>query len=375
MGSFYRKEADLGNGDFHRHISMKIASTSSLNEGGTTTGVTAMRQPTTILVTGVGGGVGQSIIKCLTGAGVRVIGADASEQAAGLYSVDKAVLVPRASDPDYSNRLLAICRSEHVRVIFPGLDLELPVLARDADLFLKEGIRPIISSPEVVRLCDDKFETALFLKRHGFPTPRTVRLDVDDPRTVAFPMVLKPRTGGSRSWGVFFVRNEEELAHRLPMIDRRNYVAQELIDGDEYTCGTVNFDGTTAGPIVMKRFLRDGDTHKAFVVRNPAMEEHVSSAARKLGALGSCNFQLRLRDGVPFIFEINARCSGTTHARALAGFNEPRMILEYLREGRFPCCSIREICILRYWQELVVDYASMESLRRSGSLERAVVNP
>jgi carbamoyl-phosphate synthase large subunit len=78
---------------------------------------------------------------------------------------------------------------------------------------------------------------------------------------------------------------------------------------------------------------------------------------------------LRVRDSVPYIFEINARCSGTTYCRTLAGFNEPLMIADYLVHGRQPAFEICEITVLRYWKELVVRNDRIEMLRQAGSID------
>jgi carbamoyl-phosphate synthase large subunit len=119
----------------------------------------------------------------------------------------------------------------------------------------------------------------------------------------------------------------------------------------------------------MKRVLRDGDTYQAFVVRDAIIESCVRAAAEALQPFGACNFQLRVRDSVPYIFEINARCSGTTYCRTLAGFNEPLMIADYLVHGRQPAFEIREITVLRYWKELVVRNDRIEMLRQAGSID------
>jgi carbamoyl-phosphate synthase large subunit len=87
-----------------------------------------------------------------------------------------------------------------------------------------------------------------------------------------------------------------------------------------------------------------------------------------LGPFGACNIQLRVRDGRPLVFEINARCSGTTAARALAGFNEPRMIADYVLQNIKATYEIREISILRYWQEMVVSNERVDQLRETGFL-------
>ena len=50
--------------------------------------------------------------------------------------------------------------------------------------------------------------------------------------------------------------------------------------------------------------------------------------AKKIKSTGPINIQLRLnKNGDPLIFEINPRFSGSAPMRAIAGFNEPDMIL------------------------------------------------
>lgn len=320
-----------------------------------------------VLVTGVGGGVGQSIIKALAGSDFAVVGADADERACGLHAVPVSYRVPRASDPAYLESLLDLCAREHCALIFPGLDPELPVLSAASGRFAEAGVTIVVSDPGVIQIGDDKLRTAAFLANGGFGAPETVPFG-EDVDLSWLPVVLKPRWGGSRSAGVFVVRTAAEFRRAEQLIDPANCVVQEHLSGDEYTCGTVNFEGDCRGPIVMRRRLRGGDTYRAEVVRDERIESHVSAVARALRPFGACNFQLRLRAGEPVIFEINPRCSGTTAARAMAGFNEPLMIAGYLLRGRSPEYSIREVTILRYWAELVASaerLADLSAGRRS----------
>jgi carbamoyl-phosphate synthase large subunit len=323
---------------------------------------------TSIIITGVGGGVGQSIIKSLYGSGYRLIGVDEFPLAAGLYAVDKAYTIPPPGKPEFADRLLEIATKEDCSLIFPGLDPELPVLAASAERFLRHGVRVVVSDPAVVALADDKLATVQFLERNGFPAPKTRLPSESNLDDVPLPAVLKPRKGGARSRGVFVAASSAELRAHLGTIDADNYVVQEQIAGEEYTCGTVNVDGKCFGAILMRRTLRNGDTYKAFVDKDPELTAFVVSVAEALKPFGACNFQLRLRDRTPFVFEFNARCSGTTHCRALAGFNEPLMIADYLLRGREPAYSIREITVLRYWNELVVNNDQIERLRADGSI-------
>ena len=140
-----------------------------------------------VLVTGVGGGVGQSIIKALGGSGLVMVGVDADGLASGLQAVPVAYRVPRADDPAFVPTLVDLCRHEHCTLIFPGLDPELPVLAAR---FTEADVTVVVSDPKVIRIGDDKLETADFLASCGFPAPETVPYsdEVSRPTTVAGPL-------------------------------------------------------------------------------------------------------------------------------------------------------------------------------------------
>lgn len=319
-----------------------------------------------ILVTGVGGGVGQSVLKALEGGGYGIIGVDSEELATGLHAVTKAYKGHRAADPGFIDRLLEICAKEECALIFPGHDVELLPLSEYSARFRSRGIVPVVSSSEIIRTCDDKLATNTFLKAHGFPTPHTQPLS--EVTVFDRPVVLKPQRGGARSQKTYVVRSPKEFSIYRQLVEPDNCIVQEYIEGDEYTCGTVTLDDRCVGVIVMRRILRDGDTYKAFVEPNPSIESAVRAVVEKLKPFGACNVQLRVRNGEPFVFEINARCSGTTAARALAGFNEPRMIADYLLSGTPPRYDIREISILRYWQELTVLPSRIRQLRDTSFL-------
>ena len=328
--------------------------------------------PATILVTGVGGGVGHGILKSLAGASFRTIGADGEPTGAGLYATEKSYLIPYARKDEFIPRLLEICRRESCRLLFPGLDAELPKLAEATVDFQAVGCEVIVSHPKVIRLCDDKYATAQFLREQGFPAPETYLLDRDFNGENKLPLIVKPQIGGARSQGMRLIRTAQEWSQWVANGFPANYIAQEFIEGDEYTCGTVNFDGHCYGPIVMRRILRDGDTYKAFVEQRPEIESLVRDVAAHLQPFGACNFQLRLRAGVPFIFEINPRCSGTTSARSLAGFNEPLMIAQNRIHRTTPQYRIRkDLAILRYWQERIVPQARLKQMAADGT----IINP
>ena len=83
------------------------------------------------MVTGVGGIIGQAIVKCLKMANARrqqsphynIIGVDASSLSAGLYLVDKGAIVPKAHDPEFIRSISALIKRYDVKAVFIGTDL------------------------------------------------------------------------------------------------------------------------------------------------------------------------------------------------------------------------------------------------------------
>jgi carbamoyl-phosphate synthase large subunit len=325
-----------------------------------------------VAVSGTGGGAGQSILKALADTDYDVIALDGEALGTGLYTTKNSYVIPYANSPYFVDAILNICQKEDVKIFFPGLDAELPVLSNAVDRFEAIGTKVMVSSPEVVQLSDNKLLTYEVLTRHGINVPATYDLATTDTAVIPldYPFILKEREGGARSQNLHIVRSKEQFDTLIAQgIDIQKYIAQEYIDGDEYTCGSVSFDGECMGVIVMRRILRDGDTYKCFSIRDDVIEAEVRKIAGAIKPFGACNVQLRMKDGKPFVFEINARSSGTTGARALCGFNEPKMITDYLLLGKRPAYTITEQTILRYWKELVVPNALVEKIKQDGKIE------
>jgi len=314
-----------------------------------------------IVVTGVGGGVGQSILKCLKESPYKVIGVDSLSDATGLFSVGRRYLGEFARSSKFIDRILEICKKESANVIFPGLDAELIPFAEHGDVFKREGIEVIVSSKDVIDIADDKLKTADFLNQHGFLYSKTgIELSED----LKFPVMVKPRKGGARSKDCIKCVDITQLQQTIE--GKENFVIQEFVEGEEYTCGTLNYEGKCYGVIPMRRELRAGDTYKAYIKKDKNIMNYVQKVMDTLKPFGACNVQLIVKEGRCYIFEVNARCSGTTAARALAGFNEPRWICQLLEKGICAPLDFSEMVIYRYWKEMAIDYFEIDQIKESG---------
>lgn len=310
-------------------------------------------------MTGAGALLGQGVIRTLKQSALEtyVIAVDPSPLAAGLYWADEAHLVPTAKAPEYFDRIRALCRQVRPDAILIGTDVELDIFARyRAELESEFSCAVVVSSPRVVGIADDKYQTYLFLKEHGFPYPESCLPGEEDAliAQIGFPLIVKPRVG-ARSVGVHVVHDRTQLAQRLREVE--GPVIQEYVAtaNEEYTAGAVCFDGQVDATIVMRRDLRDGNTYRAYVDAYPGLNAQVRTLAEQLAPHGPANFQFRLQAGRAKIFEINARFSGTTPFRQRAGFNEVEHCLRRLvLQERPESPRIEPMVVLRYWTEMVV---------------------
>ena len=249
-------------------------------------------------------------------------------------------------------------------------------LSLNRHLFEQIGTTVVVSRPEVIALSDDKQQTYDQLVKVGINVPFTTSAEKFIPNKESYPFILKQKVGGSRSKNVYKITNRIDWETTLNTVGDgiSDFIVMDYIEGDEYTCGTINLNGSCKGIIVMRRILRDGDTHKCFTIKNDIIEAEVRRVVETIKPFGACNIQLRLRDGKPYVFEINARCSGTTAARTLSGFNEPKLIADFLLKGIEPKYSIKENTILRYWKEFVIDNEVISELEQLKVIENPTNN-
>jgi carbamoyl-phosphate synthase large subunit len=313
-----------------------------------------------VLVTGAGAVLGQGVIRSLLEGELKaeVIAVDPSPLAVGLFWTPHRHLVPMAKDPSYPERFERLLAETRPDAVLVGTDIELPIFAAHRAAWEQRfATQIVVSSPEVVTIADDKYLTYAFLRERGFPVPDSCLAGEQHElvRRVGFPLVVKPRIG-ARSVGVSLCRTEQQLARAVA--EGENVVIQECVgtEHDEYTAGTLVFDGRCDASIVMRRDLRDGNTYRAYVEPAPDLDVQVRRLAEALGAYGPANFQFRIdAERRVKVFEINARFSGTTPFRMRAGMNEVEMVLRRVLRGE-PIVqpAIQPMTILRWFTETAI---------------------
>jgi len=308
--------------------------------------------------------VGHGIIKSLKKSDlrdrIRITAFEYFEGTVASYWTDKTHLMPDILRKDitrseYIEKLISHIRDEEIRILFVAIGFELEMMAAHRDLIKKEtGCEVIVSSPEVIRIAEDKYETFKFLRDNNLSYPATWL--PEEIGNVAYPAIIKPRTG-TGSKGVYLVNSGKELESRIPEV--KNPVIQENIGtkDDEYTCGILYLDNEVKSFICLKRYLKFGNTVSAFhsKMHSEAIRPYVNGIAQALRPYGPCNFQLRLdSSGVPKLFEINARFSGTTSMRPYFGINESEYVVKHILGMKPPELKLKYGKVLRYQEDLFI---------------------
>lgn len=322
-----------------------------------------------ILVTGAGALLGQGILRSLNELGdqVAIHTCDPNWRSGGHWLGRHAHKIPMANDLNYFNELKRIIRENKIDLLFVGTDTELPLLSQKRVEIEKEyGVKIVISNEKVIDIANDKWKTAKFLEKNGFPFPYSILSTdkkgiADLKKKAAYPYFAKP-VDGARSLGIVRVDNEEILNNITSYPN--NLVIQEYITGDqgEFTSGCLVLGGEPMAVVTLKRDLRDGNTYRAYYDKTFSQyDDFIKEVSKSLGVEGPCNFQFRIRDGVPVIFEINARFSGTTPLRDIFGFNEVKATIDfYLNKKNIKQPELKEGEVLRVWSDLFISKEEVE---------------
>lgn len=315
----------------------------------------------TVLVTGVGGAsLGEQCLKALRAATTpyRIVATDVQRESVGLATADVPCVVPRATDDGYLPELLRLCDQHQVEALIPTSEAELRVISAQRERFAERGVFLPINRDELVRAGDDKPAGLARLAAAGCRTPRHRAVqgpeDLDD--WELFPCVIKPAADSSGSANIFLPQSRDELTAlaRYLLAATPRLIVEEYVGtvDAEFTVAVLHdMDGELIHSIAIQRTLLAGMSNRIRAANRTDRAElgevlaissgisqgrigdfpHVREACERLAAAldsrGPLNIQCRWHDDELVVFEINPRFSGTTSLRALAGFNEPDLLI------------------------------------------------
>jgi len=284
-----------------------------------------------------------------------IVGTDSSEFSAALQCCDRKYVVKSVKDRGYAHQVLDIARKEKADLLIPTTDFDLGIWAKHRGTLNQIGCTGLISSPQIVKICQDKRLTYQFLTKHGFNTPKTMTPE-QALKEAKYPYFLKPWDGYA-SRGNAFVRDREELKFHSARIP--NCLVQEYVPGDEHTVDVLmDFEGAVRCVSVRRRIeTLAGEVRKSMTVKNETIIQQSKAVAESIQAgPGVITIQCFLTpSGTVKFIEINPRFGGGIPLSFQAGANFPKWILQLWlgRSVRIPLAGWKDRLVMLRYDEAV----------------------
>lgn len=293
----------------------------------------------------------------------KVVATDCSPYAPALYEADAHYLVPRMTEDNYLDTILDICHRESISAILPLQEDELYLIASHRQLFTSAGVIPIVSDPETIELCRDKFAFYQFMKKNDSPVITSCdSFDTFKQMLTAgemrFPVFLKP----SRGCGSIGIQKVEQmdLLEALCRYQKEAYIIQNYADGDEFGADLyvdLLTHKLTAVFVKKKIRMRAGETEKSVSYWDKKLCSLIEKAVTALHLSGPVDMDIFRINGQYYISEINPRFGGGYPHAYNCGINFPRMIAENLfgRENEMEIGNYEEgLCMLKYTNLMMI---------------------
>lgn len=275
-----------------------------------------------VLVTGIGGNVGQGILRNIkaTGFPIMTVGTNITDFSAGNHLCDTFYKVPYAYEPSYIITMQQIVKNEGVDLIIPATDFEVYYLSENQEVL---GCDVAVSEANTAAIYLDKYATYLHHKKHAIPFADSFL--PSKYVSTGKPSIAKPKKGrGSRG----IVLNPTDFSG----FSDEDYMVQELVEGTEITTAFyVNKQQKLHGLITFERILENGTTThcKVTIDHDAQLEEMINLMISQAHFKGSANVQsIVTKEGKIIPFEINCRISGTNSIRANFGFEDVKYTLQ-----------------------------------------------
>jgi len=286
----------------------------------------------------------------------RIIAGDVNPFSAGIHLADKGYIMPPTDSKAFLPKLLDVCIQENVDIALPIHSSDFLAFYRIKPMLEAYNIKTYSVDPETWKICYDKLTLAYELLRLGIPIPATW------PHWAilnSFPLFIK-RKQGSGSVDVRKVENQEDL-HRFL---KKGFVAQEYVDGPEYTVDVISdLSGNMlmASPRIREE-TRDGMCTKGITVEDQEIVNWTKKIVEGLKLPGPSNVQCkRTENGLKF-YDVNPRFgSGGLPLTIAAGLNIPKILVHLIMGQLLPELKVKSgVVMLRYWNSLILNQKDIQ---------------
>lgn len=286
-----------------------------------------MQKEYRILITGCGGPAAINFTRALLAAPEKfyLVGTDAGEWLHHLSPIERRYRVPRATAPDYIPKLKDILQQEKIDFLHPQPDVEVEVVVKNLD---KLNVKTLLPKKSIIDVLRDKYLTYKFFKEKGIPVPETRKYSPEAVEELAakfgWPVWIRARKGaGARlSLPIYSV---EEAEHWVKLWTMRgsatidDFIVQEYLPGKDAAWDSLWYKGKLVGSYSRERleYIYPHLSPSGLTGTPAVARVYIDDKLTKLGieamkaldpdASGFYCFDIKYKDGKPYITEINPR--------------------------------------------------------------------
>ena len=303
-----------------------------------------------LLVTCVGGSTVPTLLGCLHKSSIfsyYLVGVDSNSSGNSKELLDNYYQVPNGSDNRYIEKILEIVKIEKIEFILPGSDEEAVCISKNKKIFNDIGVKPIVSSIEVIELITNKYNTYMTLTKKGVRVPEyKIVNSIEELRSAIYEygypdttVISKPVNGrGGRGLYVFEGNDNPPVwlgngqrEKRIKKQDLTEELLEQVIQGDclvmpalttpSYDADVVAEAGVVKLAVVRERVNPAGIPFQGNKIHSDILiTQYCQDIATALDLDSIHDIDLMTdQNGEPCIIEVNPRPSGSMAATLTAG--------------------------------------------------------
>jgi len=327
----------------------------------------------TVLLTACGVQFIPGLVQCLRNNGernIKIVGTDMHEEPTLYEFVDVLYEVPKATNQNYVDRLLEICKKEKVDVLLPFMSAEILTLHDNKERFESIGTKVSVSNRNSIEIANNKLKFYEYLRDNGLSVPkfyplRNVRELEEVCTKLGYPekavCVKATNLSGSRGIRIldpsksrfdilfgekpnsFYISLEELKIILSEKNTMPEMMAMEYLPGEEYSVDLIADHGK-----VIYMCGRESNVILASIPQVATLKKNegaynISRAViESLKLDGNADLDFKLDEkGQPVLMEVNPRIAATLGIFAAGGLNLPYLRIKQLLGEELPEVNIK----------------------------------
>ena len=303
-----------------------------------------------LLVTCVGGSTVPALLGCLHKSSIfsyYLVGVDSNSSGNSRELLDNYYQVPNGSDNRYIEKILDIVKNEKIQFILPGSDEEAICISKNKKIFNDIGVKPIVSSIDVIELITNKYNTYIALAKKGIRVPEyNIVNSIEELKSALYEygypdttVISKPINGrGGRGLYVFegndnppawlgsgqrekIIKKQDFTEEMLGQVIQGDYLIMPALTTPSYDADVVAVAGVVKLAVVRERVNPTGIPFQGNKIHSDTLiTQYCQDIATALGLDSIHDIDLMTdQNGKPCIIEVNPRPSGSMAATLTAG--------------------------------------------------------